>query len=57
MIAGLALLNVKGAEGKPLGWTAPQHWQQTFELLRDHAGLDPKIPVSSYYTNDFLPAK
>lgn len=55
LLAGLRLLSAPGTEGKPLGWTGPQHWQQTFELLRDNAGLDPKTPVANYYTNDFLP--
>ena len=57
LVAGLALLKAPGTEGKSLGWTSPQLWQDTFELMRDHAGLDPNIPVSRYYTNEFLPVK
>jgi len=57
LIAGLRLLAAPGTEGRPLGWTSPKHWQESWELLRDHSGLDPKTPVTAYYTNDFLPAK
>lgn len=57
LLAGLRLLAAPGTEGRPLGWTSAKNWQESFDLLKDNAGLDPKIPVTAYYTNDYLPAK
>jgi NitT/TauT family transport system substrate-binding protein len=55
--ASLSLLRTRENEGKVPGWTSPQQWEATVEVMRNYAGLSTNLPVSSFYTNDFLPQK
>ncbi|MGD9512066.1 MAG: ABC transporter substrate-binding protein [Geminicoccaceae bacterium] len=57
LAASLSLLRTPENEGKVPGWTSPQQWEATVDVLRGYAGLSTSLPVSSFYTNDFLPQK
>lgn len=49
------LLHTKHTEGKPIGWQAKEDWEATQELLIEYFGLEKKLPIDTYYTNEFFP--
>lgn len=53
----MPFLQRSGTEGKPLGWTAPEHWAETQRLLLDTGIITQKLPLETYYTNDYIPTE
>jgi NitT/TauT family transport system substrate-binding protein len=51
------ILHSKNTVGKPLGWMAPQDWQQTVDVLHDAGEIKVKSQIDKYYTNDHIVAK
>ena len=51
----LNLLHTKYTGGKPIGWQAKEDWTATQELLVDYFGLEKRLPIETYYTNEFFP--
>ncbi len=45
------------SKGHPFGWTAPEDWSQTVELLKKYFEMTETVDVASLYTNDFVPSK
>jgi NitT/TauT family transport system substrate-binding protein len=41
--------------GKPFGWMSDKDWSSTAEILTKYGNLTRKLPLESYYTNDYLP--
>jgi NitT/TauT family transport system substrate-binding protein len=51
----MSIIRSKNAEGKPLGWSAVQDWQDSQDLLTKFAGMKAKTTdVKDYFTNEFL---
>lgn len=48
-------LHTPKSEGKPLGWMAPEDWQQTISILTKYGGLKP-VAIDQYFTNEFIPS-
>jgi NitT/TauT family transport system substrate-binding protein len=44
-------------QGRPLGWMSERDWQQTVDILREYGGMEGNPPLSSLYTNEFIPAE
>jgi hypothetical protein len=45
------------SKGHGFGWTAPEDWSQTVELLKKYFEMTETVDVASLYTNDFVPSK
>jgi NitT/TauT family transport system substrate-binding protein len=50
----MTILHTTNTEGKPIGFSAEQDWQDTQELLEEFADLAPQDDMSIYYTNEYL---
>lgn len=48
-------LETKNTKGKPLGYMDPKDWEETQGLMLKYIGLKRAVPISSLYTNDYLP--
>ncbi|MBI2369133.1 MAG: ABC transporter substrate-binding protein [Deltaproteobacteria bacterium] len=55
LVLSLGLLHTKRTEGRPWGWMAREDWEETQDLLHQYAGLERKVPVTTFYTNEYLP--
>jgi ABC-type nitrate/sulfonate/bicarbonate transport system substrate-binding protein len=55
--AGLA--HTRRTEGRPTGWSDPQDWQDSLDLMLKGSDLKPEDvkPVDYYFTNDFIPQR
>jgi NitT/TauT family transport system substrate-binding protein len=42
-------------QGKSIGYSAPQDWEHTMDLLKKYRDLQTDKPASFFYTNDFMP--
>jgi NitT/TauT family transport system substrate-binding protein len=51
----LSELFSKNSQGKSIGYSAPQDWEHTMELLKKYRDLQTDKPASFFYTNDFMP--
>jgi NitT/TauT family transport system substrate-binding protein len=51
----LAELFSKSTQGKSIGYSAPQDWEHTMDLLKKYRDLQTDKPASFFYTNDFMP--
>lgn len=49
------LLHVPDTSGHPLGWMSPTGWRQTIDLLHRYGNLKNVLPLSSYYTDQYIP--
>ena len=49
----LSLLHTKRSKGKPIGWMAPEDWEDTIRLLAKYRKMKAR-PVDQYYTNAFF---
>ena len=38
---------------KPIGWMAPQDWDDTLALMKEFQGLETNLPASSFWTDTF----
>ena len=52
----LDTLRTKRTKGKPHGWMAAGDWEKTLEAMKISKNVKKVLPVSSYYTNDFIPS-
>lgn len=52
----MEILHSKNTVGKPLGWMAPQDWQQTVDVLFDAGEIKVKSQIDKYYTNEHIGA-
>jgi NitT/TauT family transport system substrate-binding protein len=52
----MTILHTKATEGKPLGWSSPDDWKDTQDLLSTYADLKPMTDLNVYFTNDYLSA-
>jgi NitT/TauT family transport system substrate-binding protein len=50
----VSLLHTPNNQGKPLGWMAEQDWNDTQNTMVTAKQIEKKMPVSDYYTNDFI---
>lgn len=51
---GITLLHTDNTRGKPIGFMAKKDWEQSQELLLKYGRLEKKLPVDTYYTNEFI---
>ena len=51
----LKLAQTPRSAGKPMGWTSEADWTATLDLLEKHVDLKNRQPVSTYFTNEFIP--
>ena len=49
-------LRTKRTQGKPHGWMAAGDWEKTLEAMKIMMNVKKVLPVSSYYTNAFIPS-
>jgi len=54
-IANISLVDNPSTAGKPFGWMAKEDWERTQDLMIDYLGLEQRLPVETYYTNEFVP--
>jgi len=52
---GLPLMQSSYGKGKPVGWMAPEDWNDTVTLMKDYQGLETDRPAASFWTDAFLP--
>ena len=50
----LTLLHTARTEGKALGYSALEDWQDTQKVLEDYAGFKPEADVTVYFTNEYI---
>ncbi len=53
----IPLLQTENTKGKPTGVMSEKDWQNTYDLLVKYTGLKGGMTPSSFFTNDYLPAK
>ena len=53
----LSLMETAETKGKPLGWMSEKDWDSTLDFLSENMSLSPRLPSSTYFTNEFLPAR
>jgi len=51
----LSQLHSKNAQGKSIGYSAPEDWEHTMVLLKKYRDLQTDKPATTFYTNDFMP--
>jgi NitT/TauT family transport system substrate-binding protein len=54
--ASFPLFHTKNTQGKPLGWMDKSDWEKALEIMSTYGGMEKKLPVERYYTNEFVPA-
>jgi NitT/TauT family transport system substrate-binding protein len=52
---GISLMNSKATQGKPIGYLAPEDWNQTLSLMKQYMGLETNMNADAFYTNQFVP--
>jgi NitT/TauT family transport system substrate-binding protein len=52
----IPLYHSKRTQGKPLGWMAPEDWQDAIQILTESGALSPAPKVEDSLTNDFVPS-
>jgi len=50
----LTLLHSPATEGKPIGWSAPEDWTDTQNVLAEYAGFKPEEDINVFFNNDFI---
>lgn len=55
--ASFPLFHTKNTQGKPLGWMDKSDWERAQEIMSTYGGMEQKLPVERYYTNEFVPTK
>lgn len=51
------LLDPDWGKGKPLGWMSPEVMEKSQDILMKYGGVAKGIPVTNYFTNDFVSAR
>ena len=49
------LLDPDWGRGKPPGWISPEVIGKSQEVLLQYGGIEKKLPVEAYFTNEFVP--
>jgi NitT/TauT family transport system substrate-binding protein len=52
---GISLMPSKATQGKPVGYLAPEDWEQTLSLMKLYMGLETNMTADKFYTNQFVP--
>lgn len=55
LMVDISLLESPGTKGKPIGYGAPEEWEQTLQLMKKYRDLQTDKPASFFYTNEFIP--
>jgi len=55
LMMDLTLLESAATKGKPIGWGAPSDWEATMKLMVEYRDLKTEMPVTAFYTNEFVP--
>jgi NitT/TauT family transport system substrate-binding protein len=50
----LTLMHSPATEGKPIGWSAPEDWVATQDVLAQYAGFKPEEDINVFFNNDFI---
>ena len=50
----MSIIRTERTKGKAIGWSAPEDWKDTQDLLETFAKLKPQPDVNVYYTNEYL---
>ena len=50
----LTLMHTANSEGKPIGWSAPEDWTATQDVLAQYAGFKPEEDINVFFTNEFI---
>lgn len=50
----LTLLHTPNSEGKPIGWSAPEDWTATQDVLAQYAGFKPEEDINAFFTNEYI---
>lgn len=50
----LTLLHTPNSEGKPIGWSSPDDWTSTQQVLEQFAAFKPEEDINVFFTNDFI---
>jgi len=50
----LELLHTPSSKGKPIGWMSEVDWRNTQDVLLKTGAISQPLPLSRYYTNDFI---
>lgn len=50
----LTIIRTERTRSKPLGWSAPEDWKDTQDLLAQYANLKPQPDLGVYFTNSYL---
>jgi NitT/TauT family transport system substrate-binding protein len=50
----LTLMHTPRTEGKAIGYSALEDWQDTQKVLEDYAGFKPEPDVTVYFTNEYI---
>jgi len=50
----LTITRTERTKGKALGWSAPEDWKDTQDLLAQYANLKPQADLGVYFTNSYL---
>lgn len=50
----LTLLHTPNSEGKPIGWSSPDDWTATQDVLTQYAGFKPEEDINVFFTNDYI---
>lgn len=51
----LDFIHSPATEGKPIGWMAEEDWQSTVGPLYESNAIEEKLPLDTFYTNEFVP--
>jgi NitT/TauT family transport system substrate-binding protein len=53
--ADISFIASPANKGKPFGYSAPEDWDRTMNILKEYRDLKTDKPASAFYTNAYLP--
>jgi len=53
--AGLPLVRSPRGQERPIGWMAPEDWQETLALMKEYQELRTELGAEAFYSNALLP--
>jgi NitT/TauT family transport system substrate-binding protein len=56
LVLSFDLIEPDWGKGKPLAWMSPEVISKSQDTLLQYGGIQKKLPVDSYFTNEFVPA-
>lgn len=57
LVLSFDLIDPDWGKGKPQAWLSPEVIGKSQDILFQYGGVQKKLPVESYFTNEFVPAK